>query len=123
MEQSVGATPEDISKSIKSKFVSMVERHYLQRVKQPHSEVTVASHGAQEMGGVVKMPVFGRFDLPATLNGRDIVIRTFCKVLQISKNSDMFFQILGIQERSGKEMIMERRIVVINHCPNELSGM
>lgn len=72
LEQCLGATPADVSKVIKSKFVSMVERHYLQRVKPPAIEVTLASHGAEEMGGVVTMPVFGRYDLPVTLNGRDI---------------------------------------------------
>ena len=69
LEQTVGAVPADVSKSIKSKFVSMVERHYLQRVRPPGTEVTLASHGAQEMGGVVQMPVFGKFELPSTVNG------------------------------------------------------
>lgn len=72
LEQCLGATPADVSKVIKSKFVSMVERHYLQRVKPPAVEETLASHGAQEMGGVVTMPVFGKYDLPLTLDGRDI---------------------------------------------------
>lgn len=70
MEGGVGAAPADVGKLIKSKFVSMVERHYVQRVKPPSIEVTVASHGDQKLGGVVTMPVFGKFDLPLTLNGK-----------------------------------------------------
>lgn len=73
LEQCIGATPADVSKVIKSKFVSMVEKHYLQRVKPPTEEVTLASHGTAEMGGVVTMPVFGKFDLPLTLNGKDML--------------------------------------------------
>ena len=77
LEQSVGAAPADVSKVIKSKFVSMVERCYLQRVKPPDSEVMLTSHGAQEMGGVVKMPVFGKFELPSALNGRNVIYGHF----------------------------------------------
>ena len=68
LEQSVGAAPVEVSKRIKSKFVSMVEQRYLQRVKPPTTEMSLVSHSDQEMGGVVKMPVFGRFELPSTLN-------------------------------------------------------
>lgn len=65
LEQSVGATPVEVSKLIKSKFVSMVEQHYLQRIKPP---VTETALNDDECGGVVKMPVFGKFELPSTLN-------------------------------------------------------
>ena len=70
LEQSFGAVPAEVSQLIKSKFVSMVERRYLQRVKPPANEMGVVFHGDDEMGGVVKMPVFGKFELPSTLSGK-----------------------------------------------------
>ena len=66
MEQSVGAAPAEVSKLVKTKFVSMVERHYL---KPAVTEMSVGIHGDEVMGGVVKvLVVFGKFELPSTLN-------------------------------------------------------
>ena len=67
-----GVAQPDIGKVVKSKFVSLVEGHYLQRVKPPNPEVILASHGDQEMGGVVMIPAFSRFDLPPALNGMNL---------------------------------------------------
>jgi DNA-directed RNA polymerase III subunit RPC3 len=65
LEQSVGTGPAAVSKLIKTKFVSMVERHYLCRVKPPATEATLDSQSKEE--GV---PVFGKFELPSSLSGK-----------------------------------------------------
>ena len=67
--ENAGKAPPNIGKVVKTKFISLVQGRYLQRVKPPSSEVTVASHGDQEMGGVITMPAFERFELPPAING------------------------------------------------------
>lgn len=76
LEETVGAAPAEVSKVIKTKFVSMVERHYLVRVKPPASETALESPGIGETvarvgsGPVTStLPLFGMFELPSSLNG------------------------------------------------------
>ena len=71
LEESVGATPAQVSKAIKTKFVSMVEQHYLIRVKPPTPESTLDPHREREAGegGGGGGGVFGKFELPSTLSG------------------------------------------------------
>ena len=68
LEKSVGVTPVEVSKLIKSKFVSMIELHYLQRIKPPLTETSLSDDDCNNTTGSVKTPVFGRFELPLTLN-------------------------------------------------------
>ena len=70
LEERVGTAPDEVSKVIRTKFVSMVEGHYLVRVKPPATEMTLPSPGNEEgMGGGEKMPLFGKFELPTSLTG------------------------------------------------------
>ena len=55
---------------IKEQFVSLVEGHFLQRVVPPNPELGLVQHGAQEVGGVVSMPLTRKFELPANVAGK-----------------------------------------------------
>lgn len=70
LEETVGAAPVEVSKVIKTKFVSMVEGHYLIRVKPPASEATLQNQSSGERAGEgANLPIFGEFELPPSLNG------------------------------------------------------
>lgn len=71
--ESSGVAAPNTGRAVKAMFISLVEGHYLQRVRPPNPEVMVTSHGSEEMGGVVTMPVFARFDLPPAVDGRTCV--------------------------------------------------
>ena len=66
----MGAAPGEVSKVIKTKFVGMVEGHYLIRVKPPSTEATLESMSSEDRAGEgSRMPIFGHFELPASLTG------------------------------------------------------
>ena len=61
-----------ISDIVKEKFVALVEGHFLQRVKPIDQPIIVASHGAEEAGGITKMALDLRFDLPPSIDGMSV---------------------------------------------------
>lgn len=54
---------------VKEKFISLVEGRFLQRVKPIDHPLVVATHGAEEAGGITKMSLNLKFDLPPAVDG------------------------------------------------------
>ena len=94
LEETVGAAPVEVSKVIKTKFVAMVEGHYLIRVKPPASEATLQnqSSGERAVEGA-NLPIFGEFELPSSLNGTQLITigdfscyKSFCSAIKYTGN-------------------------------------
>ena len=58
-----------IGNVVKEKFISLVEGRFLQRVKPIDHPLVVATHGAEEAGGITKMSLNLKFDLPPAVDG------------------------------------------------------
>lgn len=58
-----------ISDIVKEKFVDLVEGHFLQRVKPLNQPIVVTAHGVEEVGGITRMALDVRFDLPPAIDG------------------------------------------------------
>ena len=53
---------------VKEKFVALVEGHFIQRVKPLNQPIVIATHGEEEVGGVTKMSLNLKFDLPPSVD-------------------------------------------------------
>ena len=61
-----------IGELVKEKFVALVEGRFLERVNPLNQLLVIATHGEQEAGGITKMALDVRFDLPPSIDGRSI---------------------------------------------------
>lgn len=62
--------PSKIGSVVKEKFIALVEGHFLERVKPLNQPIVVGVHGAEEVGGVTRMALDLRFDLPPSVDGK-----------------------------------------------------
>ena len=58
-----------IGELVKEKFVALVEGCFLERVNPLNQLLVIATHGDQEVGGITKMALDVRFDLPPSIDG------------------------------------------------------
>ncbi len=58
-----------IGELVKEKFVALVEGRFLQRVKPLNQPLVIATHGEEDAGGVTKIALDLRFDLPPSIDG------------------------------------------------------
>lgn len=58
-----------ICKLVKEKFVALVEGRFLQRVKPLNQPLVIATHCDHDAGGVTRMALDLRFDLPPNVDG------------------------------------------------------
>ena len=77
MEEAQVVETSRISDIVKEKFVDLVEGHFLQRVKPLNQSIVVAAHGAEEAGGITKMALDVRFDLPSAIDGKCKTCRSY----------------------------------------------
>ena len=64
MEEANVVEVSKIGENVKEKFIELVEGHFLQRVKPLDQPLVLVAHGAEEVGGITKMVLNVRFDLP-----------------------------------------------------------
>ena len=61
-----------VGELVKEKFVALVEGRFLERVNPLNQLLVIATHGEQEAGGITKMALDVRFDLPPSIDGESV---------------------------------------------------
>ena len=61
-----------VGELVKEKFIALVEGRFLERVNPLNQLLVIATHGEQEAGGITKMALDVRFDLPPSIDGESI---------------------------------------------------
>ena len=61
-----------VGELVKEKFIALVEGRFLERVNPLNQLLIIATHGEQEAGGITKMALDVRFDLPPSIDGESV---------------------------------------------------
>ena len=61
-----------VGELVKEKFIALVEGCFLERVNPLNQLLVIATHGEQEAGGITKMALDVRFDLPPSIDGESV---------------------------------------------------